>query len=406
MKGELIMEAKVIIEKMREFLPYLNEEQSRLYAASESKALGRGGKRLIEKELGISHNTINQGIVELDTAKIQRITKSQSRQRKAGGGRKKTINNEIWEKIKSFIMPYTRGEPESPLQWVSTSLRNIETALKTKGISASHRIIGEALKANGFSLQSNRKRFEGSSHEDRDLQFEFIQKKVDKYFSENQPVISVDAKKRELVGNFENKGVEWYPKEQPESVNAYDFLSEADGVAIPYGVYDLKENIGWVNVGITKDTAEFAVQSIRNWWYKMGIYYHNTADSLLITADGGGSNSSKGKLWKYELQKFANETGMNIEVAHFPPGTSKWNKIEHRLFSYISKNWRGKPLVSYQVIVSYIAGTTTTKGLKVACEIDDKEYETGIEISDEQFATLNLYQNEFHGEWNYCICPE
>ena len=400
------MEAKIIIEKMREFLPYLNEEQSRLYAASESKALGRGGKHLIEKALGISHNTINQGIVELESAKTGFVTKPQSRQRKEGGGRKKTITNEIWEVIKSFIMPYTRGEPESSLQWVSKSLRNIESALKEKNISASYRIIGEALKANGFSLQSNRKRFEGSSHEDRDLQFEFIQKKVDKYLSENQPVISVDAKKRELVGNFENKGVEWHPKGQPESVNAYDFLTEADGIAIPYGVYDLKENIGWVNVGITKDTAEFAVQSIRNWWYKMGIYYHNTADSLLITADGGGSNSSKGKLWKYELQKFANETGMNIEVAHFPPGTSKWNKIEHRLFSYISKNWRGQPLVSYQVIVNYIAGTNTTKGLKVACEIDDKEYETGIEISDEQFASLNLYPNVFHGEWNYCISPE
>lgn len=400
------MSAKVIIEKMRDFLPYLNEEQSRLYVASESKALGRGGKRLIEKELGISHNTINQGIVELESAKIDGVIKPKSRQRRVGGGRKKAITNEIWEIIKSYIMPYTRGEPESPLQWVSKSLRKIESALKAKNISASHRIIGEALKANGFSLQSNSKRFEGGSHADRDLQFEFIQKKVDKYFSKNQPVISVDAKKRELVGNFGNKGVEWHPKGQPESVNAYDFLTEADGVAIPYGVYDLKENIGWVNVGITKDTAEFAVQSIRNWWYKMGIYYHNTADSLLVTADGGGSNSSKGKLWKYELQKFANETGMNIEVAHFPPGTSKWNKIEHRLFSYISKNWRGKPLVSYQVIVSYIAGTNTTKGLKVACEIDDKEYETGIEISDEQFASLNLYPNVFHGEWNYCICPE
>jgi len=406
MKEELIMESKVIIEKMREFLPYLNEEQSRLYAASESKALGRGGKRLIEKELGISHNTINQGVVELELANTHGVTKPKSRQRKDGGGRKKTITKDIWEVIQAFIMPYTRGEPESPLQWVSKSLRHIESALKTKNISASHRIIGEALKAHGFSLQSNRKRFEGNSHEDRDLQFEFIQKKVDKYISENQPVISVDAKKRELVGNFENQGVEWHPKGQPESVNAYDFLTEAEGVAIPYGVYDLKENIGWVNVGITKDTAEFAVQSIRNWWYKMGIYYHNTADSLLITADGGGSNSSKGKLWKYELQKFANETGMNIEVAHFPPGTSKWNKIEHRLFSYISKNWRGKPLVSYQVIVSYIAGTKTTKGLKVACEIDDNKYETGIEISDEQLATLNMYPNEFHGEWNYCICPE
>ncbi|MDR0287425.1 MAG: ISAzo13 family transposase [Clostridiales bacterium] len=400
------MEAEVIINKMREFLPCLDEKQRRLYVASEAKALGRKGKRLIEKELGISHNTINQGLADLLSARHCGADRSTSLQRKAGGGRKKSINQDIWELIRVFISPYTRGEPESPLQWVSKSLRNMESALKASGITVSYRIIGEALKSHGFSLQSNRKRFEGSSDKDRDSQFEFIQQKVDRYISENQPVISVDAKKRELVGNFKNEGIDWHPSRNPESVNAYDFLTEADGVAIPYGVYDLKENIGRVNVGITKDTAESAVQSIRNWWYRMGIYYHNKAESLLITADGGGSNSSKGKLWKYELQKFSNETGLSIEVVHFPPGTSKWNKIEHRLFSYISKNWRGKPLVSYQIIVSYIAGTKTTKGLKVACEIDDREYKTGIEISDEQFATVNLYPNEFHGEWNYCIYPE
>jgi hypothetical protein len=400
------MKAEEIIEKMQAFMPYLNETQRRLYAASEARALGRGGKRLIEKELGISHNTINQGITELALTNTINVNKTESRQRKEGGGRKRTITQGVWDKIEGFIKPYVRGEPESPLQWVSKSLRNIESALAATGISASHRIIGEALKSHGFSLQSNRKCFEGNSHKDRDSQFEFIQQKVDKYLSENQPVISVDAKKRELVGNFSNEGVEWHLSKEPESVNAYDFLSEAEGVAIPYGVYDMKENTGWVNVGITKDTAEFAVQSIRNWWYKMGIYYHNKDDSLLITADGGGSNSSKGKLWKYELQKFSNETGMTIEVVHFPPGTSKWNKIEHRLFSYISKNWRGKPLVTYQIIVSLIAGTKTTKGLKVACEIDDKEYETGIEISDEQFASINIFPNEFHGEWNYCIFPD
>jgi len=395
-----------VIEKMRVFMPYLNEYQIRLYAATESMALGRGGKRLIEKELGISHNTINAGISELESSKKTPLGTPPSRQRKEGGGRKKAVNSAVWEQIEAFIKPHTRGEPESALQWVSKSLRNIEFALKAMGISASHRIIGDALKAHGFSLQSNKKRFEGSSHKDRDAQFEFIQKKVDEYIFENQPVISVDAKKRELIGNFKNNGVEWHPKGEAESVNAYDFLTEADGVAVPYGVYDIQENIGWVNVGITKDTAEFAVQSIRNWWYKMGIYYHNNAESLLITADGGGSNSSKGKLWKYELQKFADETGLSIEVVHFPPGTSKWNKIEHQLFSYISKNWRGKPLISYQIIVSLIAATKTKTGLKVACEIDDKEYETGIEISDEQFAALNISPNKFHGEWNYCIFPE
>jgi len=397
---------KKVIEKIRRFLPYLNEQQRRLYVALEAEALGRGGKFLLEKELGISHNTINTGIAELNLSEPTEFKTKISRQRKKGGGRKKTINEAIWEKIENFIKPYTRGEPESVLQWVSKSLRHIESALKEQGISASYRIIGESLKEHGFSLQSNRKCFEGNSHEDRDAQFEFIQNKVEKYISDGQPVISVDAKKRELVGNFKNNGVEWHPRGEAESVNAYDFLTEAEGVAVPYGIYDIKENIGWVNVGITKDTAEFAVQSIRNWWYKMGIYYHNKADSLLITADGGGSNSSKGRLWKYELQKFANEIGLNIEVVHFPPGTSKWNKIEHKLFSYISKNWRGKPLISYQIVVSLIAATKTTKGLKVACEIDDVEYKTGIEISNEEFDSINIFRNEFHGEWNYTIFPE
>jgi transposase len=395
-----------VIEKMRTFIPYLNEEQTRLYVASEAKALGRGGKGMIEKELGISHNTINRGMAELGITDPSIVRNTKSRQRKEGGGRKRKIDRTVWEKIEAFINPHTRGEPESPLQWVSKSLRHIESALKTSGTRVSHRIIGDALKEHGFSLQSNSKRFEGNSHEDRDAQFEFIQKKVDKYISEGQPVISVDAKKRELVGNFANKGVEWHPQGMAESVNAYDFRTEAEGVAIPYGVYDIKENVGWVNVGITKDTASFAVQSIRNWWYKMGIYYHNSADSLLITADGGGSNSSRGKLWKYELQKFADETGLTLDIVHFPPGTSKWNKIEHRLFSYISKNWRGRPLVSYQVIVSLIAGTKTRKGLKVTCEIDENEYETGVEISEEQLATINICPNKFHGEWNYSILPE
>jgi hypothetical protein len=224
--------------------------------------------------------------------------------------------------------------------------------------------------------------------------------------SDQQAVISVDAKKREMTGNFENQGVEWHPKGVATSVNAYDFLTEAGGVAFPYGVFDIKENTGRVNVGITKDTAEFAVQSIRNWRYKTGICYHNNAESLLITADGGGSNGSKGKLWKYELQKFANETGLTVEVLHFPPDTGKWNKIDHRLFSYISKNWRGRPLISYQVIASLIANTTTGKGLKVACEIDVKHYETVIEITDKQWSVLNVCPNEFHGEWNYKILPE
>ena len=394
---------KKLADKLKTFLPYLNEEQKRVYLATETNYLGRGGKAKIEKLTGVSHNTINRGIAELSAGIV---AKPNEKVRKEGGGRKKSITPQIWAKIEAFIEPHKRGEPESPLQWISKSLRNIEAALKKDGVKASHRIIGDELKQRGFSLQSNRKTYEGKGHKDRDAQFEFIYRKVKEHFAENQPVISVDAKKRELVGNYKNNGADWLPTGSPTNVNAYDFLTDAEGVAIPYGIYDMGINKGWVNVGITKDTAEFAVQSIRNWWYKMGIYYHGNATSLLITADGGGSNSSKGKLWKHELQKFANETGMNIEVAHFPPGTSKWNKIEHRLFSYISKNWRGKPLVSYQVIVQLIASTKTLKGLQVECEIDEGDYQTGIKISTKRMNEINIERSSFHGEWNYTIWPQ
>ena len=394
---------KRLTEKINSLLPLLNEEQKRVYLATETIYLGRGGKAKLEKLVGVSHNTINKGLRELKAgAPIVPI----GRIRKEGGGRKKKITAELWKKIEAFIEPHTRGEPESPLQWVSKSLRNIEATLKTDSINVSHRVIGEALKANGFSLQSNRKTYEGKGHVDRDAQFEFINRKVEEFLSENQPVISVDAKKRELVGNYKNNGTEWRPKKSPLEVNAYDFLTDSEGVAIPYGVYDMGINKGWVNVGITKDTAEFAVQSVKNWWYKMGIYYHNNATSLLITADGGGSNSSRGKLWKFELQKFSNETGMTIQVVHFPPGTSKWNKIEHRLFSYISKNWRGRPLISYEVIINLIASTKTAKGLDVECEIDDGIYETGIRITEKQMEEICIVGSSFHGEWNYSISPQ
>lgn len=389
--------------KLNKILPILNEAQKRQYLAIEAEYLGTGGKTKLIKLTGVSPNTIIKGEKELrsssESVPIGRI-------RRKGGGRKKKITGEVLDKIKSFVEPHTRGEPQNPLQWVSKSLRNIEASLKECGINVSHRIIGDALKSLGFSLQSNRKRNEGKGHVDRDKQFEFINKTVKGFLSDNQPVISVDAKKRELVGNFKNNGEEWRPKNTPLEVNAYDFLTEAEGVAIPYGVYDIANNNGWVNVGITKDTAEFAVQSIRNWWYKMGIYYNNEATSLLITADGGGSNSSKGRLWKFELQRLADETGLTIQVLHFPPGTSKWNKIEHRLFSYISKNWRGRPLVSYEVIVNMISSTKTKKGLTVDCEIDLENYEVGKKISDKQIESLCLTRNDFHGEWNYSIAPK
>lgn len=394
---------KRLADKINSFLPYLNEGQRRVYLATETDYIGRGGKAKIERLTGASHNTINRGLKEL-AAGVP--AKPGERMRKEGGGRKKKVTPGVWEKIQSFIDPHERGEPESPLQWVSKSLRNIEAALKKEGVSASHRIIGEGLKEKGFSLQANRKTHEGKGHPDRDAQFEFINRKAKEYFSEGQPVISVDAKKRELVGNFKNNGTEWRAKGSPIDVNAYDFLTDAEGVAIPYGIYDMGKNKGWVNVGITKDTAEFAVQSIRNWWYKMGVYHYGNATSLLITADGGGSNSSKGRLWKYGLQDLANETGMGIGVAHFPPATSKWNKIEHRLFSYISKNWRGKPLVSYQVIVQLIASTRTSTGLEVECEIDGGDYKTGIKIPNGQMEEINIERSSFHGEWNYTIWPQ
>lgn len=396
-------EDKKLADKINSVLPYLNEAQKRIYLAAETNHLGRGGKTRIAKLIGVSHNTINKGQKELGSGTP---LKPDQRIRKEGGGRKKKITPKVWEKIEAFIEPHKRGEPESSLQWVSKSMRKIREELKKDGTTVSHRIVGDALKEKGFSLQANRKTYEGRGHSDRDAQFEFINKRVDSYMAQGQPVISVDAKKRELVGNFKNSGTEWHKKGDPIDVNAYDFLTDAEGVAIPYGVYDMSNNKGWVNVGITKDTAEFAVQSIRNWWYKMGVYYHADATSLLITADGGGSNSSKGKLWKYELQKLANETGMSIEVTHFPPATSKWNKIEHRLFSYISKNWRGRPLESYQVIVQLIASTKTKTGLDVECELDQTQYKTGVRISESQMENLNIERSSFHGEWNYTTWPQ
>ncbi len=277
--------------------------------------------------------------------------------------------------------------------------------LLKSGHKISYRLIGEVLKSNGFSLQGNRKIYEGKNHPDRDIQFNYIYSRVIEFQKKNQPVISVDSKKKELIGNFKNNGKEWRPKGEAEKVNVYDFLSDAEGKGVPYGIYDIFNNKGWVNVGIDHDTAEFAVQSIKNWWNKMGKGIYNKAESLLITADGGGSNDSRVRLWKKELQLFANEIGLTISVSHLPPGTSKWNKIEHRLFSYITKNWRGKPLISYEVMLNLIGSTKTSKGLEVKCELDKNLYEKGKKISDEEFNKINIKRDDFHGEWNYTIYP-
>jgi len=292
------------------------------------------------------------------------------------------------------------------LLWTSKSLRKISNELKATGSIVSHRVIGEILKSEGFSLQANKKTDEGKNHVDRDMQFQHIHQKVLEYQELANPVISVDAKKKELIGNFKNNGKEWNNKGKPIETKVYDFPSDAEGKVTPYGIYDITNNKGWVSVGIDKDTSEFAVQSIRSWWYKMGKQYFKKPTKLLITADGGGSNGSRVRLWKKKLQEFANQTNMEISVCHFPPGTSKWNKIEHRLFSYISLNWRGKPLTSYQVVVNLIGATTTNKGLKVISELDRNQYEKGIKVTDEDFNKINIRRNEFHGEWNYTISPQ
>jgi hypothetical protein len=394
---------KLISDRNKILLPHLDEKIRRLYAAAESKVLGHGGIGIVSKATGISRTTISTGLKELSSPE----NIDTDRIRKKGGGRKKATykSPEIKTELAKLIEPALRGEPDSPLMWTSKSLRKLSSELKSIGLNASHNLIGEILNEEGFSLQANRKTDEGKSHPDRNAQFEHIHLKVKEYQSQNQPVISVDAKKKELVGNFKNIGKEFRRKKEPEKVKAYDFPSDAEGKAIPYGIYDITHNKGWVSVGIDHDTAEFAAETIKKWWTQMGDQIYPDAKKLLITADGGGSNSSRSRLWKKELQKISNEIGLAIEICHFPPATSKWNKIEHRLFSYIAQNWRGKPLLSYEVIVNLIGSTTTTKGLSVICELDQNKYEIGIKVTDNELKSINLKKDEFHGEWNYKISP-
>jgi transposase len=385
---------------------YFDEKTKRLFCAAEAQILGRGGIAKVIKATKVAKGTIRRGIKDLqDTTKD---TKEKIKKvRKSGGGRKKAIdkNPKLEKALLELVEPTVRGEPQSSLLWTTKSLRNLSNELKEKGFKASHTVVGDILKANKFSLQANCKTDEGSSHIDRDAQFNHIHNKVKEFQKVNNPVISIDAKKKELIGNFKNNGQEWHSKANPAEVNVYDFPSCADGKITPYGIYDITNNLGWVNVGIDKDTSEFAVQSIRNWWNKMGKELYDNATELLINADGGGSNGSRVRLWKKELQTLSSEIGLKITVCHFPPGTSKWNKIEHRLFSYISKNWRGRPLTSHEVAVNLIGSTTTKTGLKVSCELDENKYETGKKISDEEFNKINIIRDEFHGNWNYTILP-
>lgn len=394
---------ETIAKRYEKLSPVLDERMRRLWAGVESSVIGFGGIAVVSKATGISRNTIVRGENEIEAIG----GKSFESIRKPGGGRKKAIDIDpkIQDELSKLIEPVTRGDPESPLKWTCKSLRKLSSELKNKGHNVSHRIVGELLHKMGYSLQANRKILEGSSHPDRNAQFEYINQQVIKFQEDNHPVISVDTKKKELVGNFKNNGQEWRPKGEPEDVFVYDFPIKGLGRAIPYGIYDQGLNKGWVSVGTDNDTAEFAVETIRRWWNSMGKTCYANATKLLITADGGGSNGSRVKLWKTELQKFANETGMNISVCHFPPCTSKWNKIEHRLFSHITKNWRGKPLISHEVIVNLIANTTTETGLEVSCDLNLNKYQKGIKVSDEELSKVNILKEHFHGEWNYTIRP-
>jgi len=397
------MDINPIKQRFTSLEPFLDERLRRLYAAAEAKALGYGGVSAVARATGVSRRAIGSGLKELGAPAADSVRYI----RKPGGGRKRTVDKDVAliHDLEQLVEPNSRGDPESPLRWTCKSVRKLAEELKRQGHQVSHRLVAELLQDLGYSLQANRKTREGAAHPDRNAQFEHINDQVRAYQDDGQPVISVDTKKKELVGDFKNSGRDLRPQGDPEKVRVHDFLIPELGKATPYGVYDVTHNLGWVNVGIDHDTATFAVESIRRWWRLMGQPLYPAAHQLLITADGGGSNGSRLRLWKVELQKLAHETGLEIAVCHLPPGTSKWNKIEHRLFSYISQNWRGKPLISHEVIVNLIAATTTNPGLKVRCQLDTQSYPTGTVVSDDELAQVNLQPDDFHGEWNYAISP-
>lgn len=390
-------------KKYNLLLPHLDEKSKRLYLASESIGLGRGGISKTAKLTGFSRVTLTAGIKELYSADSKRADSKGIR--KPGGGRKKSIDKEpgLVDAVLEMVSPHTVGDPMNNLLWTSKSTRKLSEELKKRGYKVSYNVVNRILSSEGFSMQGNKKVDEGGNHEDRDAQFEYINKTVTEFIASKDPVISVDCKKKEQVGNYKNPGREWYPKGEAPAVKVYDFVDKELGKAVPYGVYDIEQNQGWVSVGVNYDTAKFAVSTIRNWWYEMGVKLYGDSKRLLITADGGGSNSTRSRLWKTELQLLANELDMEITVSHFPPGTSKWNKIEHKMFSYISMNWRAKPLINLQVIVNLIAGTTTSKGLLIKSKIDEGLYEKGIKITDEELSKIKINKNDFHGEWNYSI---
>jgi hypothetical protein len=382
---------------------HVDERARRLFAAAEARALGEGGVVVVHAATGLSERIIRKGMAELDEDPLP-----PGRVRRAGGGRKRVTETDptLWEDLEKLVAPTTRGDPMSPLRWTLKGARELTNALKAQGHEVSHPTVIELLKAHGYRMKVTKKTLEGEDHADRNAQFEHIQAEVERFQTQEQPVISIDTKKKELIGDFKNGGAEWQPSGYVEEVNVHDFPDDALAKAIPYGVYDLARNEGHVSVGIDHDTAEFAVSSILRWWHDMGKAAYPDATDLLITADAGGSNGYRLRMWKIQLQRLANETGLTISVCHLPPGTSKWNKIEHRLFCHITRNWRGHPLTSLEVVVNLIGNVRTTTGLCVQAVLDEGEYATGIKITDEELAQVNLERDRFHGEWNYMVLPK
>jgi hypothetical protein len=385
----------------------MDERVRRQWAAAEARSYGWGGVRAVSRATGLSPNTIAKGLAELAARESNPTAPRPKRLRRPGAGRRRVTeaDPQLAAALERLVDPVTRGDPQSPLRWTCKSTARLARELTRQGHPVSPRTVGRLLKASGYSLQSNRKTKEGADHPDRDAQFEHINATVVSFQRQGQPVISVDTKKKELVGKFKNGGREWQPRGKPEEVFVHDFMDKQLGKAIPYGVYDLTENQGWVSVGIDHDTARFAAEAIRRWWKKMGSKRYRGAKKLLITADGGGSNGSRCRLWKLALQDLADHLKMPIHVCHFPPGTSKWNKIEHRMFCHITQNWRGRPLVSHEVIINLIARTATAQGLKIRAELDTTTYPTGVKVSNEEIAAVKLKPAKFHGDWNYSILP-
>jgi hypothetical protein len=392
-----------IVRRFYELSPVLDERGRRRFAAAEARAYGFGGVSVVARLTGMARSTIAGGVEEIE----QKPEVESGRVRKPGGGRKlkHVADSTLLADLRRLVEPATRGDPMRLLLWTSKSLRHLSQALAAKGHSVCPMVVAASLRELGYSLQANRKTLEGGGHMDRDAQFQYLNDQATAFLRANEPVISVDTKKKELVGNYKNNGQQWRPKATPETVNVHDFIDPKLGRAVPYGVYDIADNKGWVSVGTDHDTASFAVQAIRRWWSAMGRERYPQASRLMITADGGGSNGHRVRLWKIELQELVNELGIPITVCHLPPGTSKWNKIEHRLFSFITINWRGKPLRSFKTMVQLIAATSTTAGLKVRAELDENKYPKGVKISDAKLAVIKLERHSFHGDWNYTISP-